>query len=207
MMLSKIHGKNKNYDIEKSEFHGNLKYSSICRISDTLEFILSGGCSSITNEATKKWYSFKLDGKLEFKSCWDLIYQRYGHWSTYWNGYVLVIGGFMMNDSIGSEPATLSSWEKYISGDDIWVESASLNTARSYAGVTKIHQFVYVFGGLCDFIALDTFEKYDPMLDFWKKIELKLPFRVAKMGVSKLEPNRSIISKSLIIMIYFFNFE
>ena len=168
MMLSRIYGKNRNYDIDKSEFHGNIKYSSVWRIADTSSFILSGGWSTITNEATNKWYSFKFDTKLELKSIWDLSTRRYGHWSVYINGFILVIGGFMMNDSIGTDPATLSSWEKYSQEEDLWIEAASLNTPRSYSGVTKIKHFLYVFGGLKDYIAIDTFEKYDSMLDYWK---------------------------------------
>ena len=75
--------------------------------------------------------------------------QRYGHCSIYVNGYAMVIGGFMMNDSIGAEPVTLDSCEKYHFEEDVWTEAAELNVQRSYAGVWKFNDnFVYVFGGL-----------------------------------------------------------
>jgi N-acetylneuraminic acid mutarotase len=50
-----------------------------------------------------------------------------------------------------------------------------------------------VFGGLMDFTALDTIERYDAFLDHWKTLELKVPLKIAKVGVSIFEPNKSII--------------
>lgn len=50
-----------------------------------------------------------------------------------------------------------------------------------------------MFGGLQNFMALDSFERYDPMLDHWDSITLRLPFKIAKMGVGSLEEGRSIL--------------
>lgn len=91
-----------------------------------------------------------------------------------------------MNDSIGAEPVTLDSCEKYHIFENIWTDAADLNIQRSYAGVATFQHFAYVFGGLRNFMALDTIEKYDSLLDIWTILDVKLPFNVAKMGVAPL---------------------
>ena len=79
----------------------------------------------------------------------------------------------MMDDSIGTEPLTLTSWEKYHEQEDIWTEAASLNIPRAYPGIWKYKQFVYVFGGLHNFNPQDSFERYDSYLDAWENISLR----------------------------------
>ena len=39
---------------------------------------------------------------------------------------------------------------------------------------------------LNNFIALDTIEKYDSMVDQWTIVPIRLPFNVAKMGIAAL---------------------
>ena len=114
-----------------------------------------------------------------------------------------------MDDSIDIEPDTLKSWEKYHSRENLWTEAAELNTARAYAGVVTFNnlpdvkgstkdliptsQYIYLFGGLCDFAALNTIERYDSMLDYWKTTTITLPWKLAKAGVSKVENNSILI--------------
>lgn len=114
-----------------------------------------------------------------------------------------------MDDSIDNKPHTLSSCEKYHYQENIWTEAASLNTERAYAGVVSFtpqsdlggsknsliptNQFIYIFGGLYDFSTQETMEKYDAMLDIWTNLAIKLPLRLAKIGVAKLDEKSIMI--------------
>jgi len=123
-----------------------------------------------------------------------------------------------MNDDIDVEPNTLNSCEKFHYKENLWTQVADLNTERAYAGVVSFPQQkiqnstfalkadsngikdsfhrllnIYVFGGLQDFTALDSIEKYDALLDTWTTLSIKIPLRIAKIGVSVLEKGRSII--------------
>mmetsp|Transcript_7775 Transcript_7775/g.8796 ORF Transcript_7775/g.8796 Transcript_7775/m.8796 type:complete len:88 (+) Transcript_7775:407-670(+) len=87
-----------------------------------------------------------------------------------------------MDDNIDVEPNTLSSCEKFHLRENIWTNVEPLNVPRAYAGVVcfptrqkpreKLNpkdpnklkassSFIYVFGGLNNFVALDCIEKYD----------------------------------------------
>ena len=152
------------------------------------------------------------------KTIQNLEYPRYGHWSVYWNGYVFVIGGFSMDDNIDVEPSTLSSWEKYHYKENMWTPAAPLNIPRAYSGVVAFksqskkgklsfvkgikkinetlfpsYEYIYLFAGLNDFVVLDSIEKYDAVLDLWTLLHIKMPMKIAKIGVSILEPNLSIL--------------
>ncbi|CAI2385891.1 unnamed protein product [Moneuplotes crassus] len=181
---------------------GNLKYLSICSVGKTGDYLLAGGCNVTTNKASNECFAFRLSNTRNFTKRASMNSPRYGHCSIFCNGYVFAIGGFAMDDSIDIEPITLASCEKYHYKEDIWSEAASLNTSRAYAGVVSFknpsnhngstselcntNQFIYIFGGLSDFQALDSIEKYDCLLDFWANIKIKLPLRLAKIGVSRL---------------------
>ena len=118
-----------------TSFLGGIKYPSLCQIGSSNEFMMTGGCSIFTNEAIGKCYKINYGLQLKFTDASSLKYARYGHCSVYVNGYVMAIGGFMMNDSIGSEPVTLDSVEKYHTAENVWSPAADLNITRSYAGV------------------------------------------------------------------------
>ena len=143
-----------------------------------------------------------------------MLYPRYGHWSAYWNGYVFAIGGFSMDDNIDVEPNTLSLWEKYHIKEDIWSPWEPLNIPRAYSGIVWFPQhikkkesftpklpnsldtssaYIYIFGGLFDFSALDSIEKYDSMLDIWILLSIKMPIKLAKIGISILDYSKILI--------------
>ena len=182
--------KRKEYNHEQSEFIGNLKYISICQISTSTSFLITGGCSTITNEATEDWFwvEFPLSYCSKFskinksligshKIVWQrrskMKNKRYGHSSVYINGYILVFGGFIMSDSVDTEPLTITSCEKYHPKEELWTEAGSLNTPRAYSGFWKYLHFVYTFGGLKNYLTLDSFERYNSFIDVWEEITLR----------------------------------
>lgn len=202
----------------KHIYKGHLKYTGICGIGLSGEFVMSGGWNTMTNEASSEVYMFKFQESREMKMWSPLENARYGHCSVFCNGTVFVIGGFAMDDNIDTEPSTLSSCERYFHKENIWVQAAPLNVPRAYAGVVwfptknksnklkneKNHkkrveslipakEYIYLFAGLNDFIVLDSIEKYDAMLDTWSLINLKVPVKIAKIGVSILDQYSIII--------------
>lgn len=93
-------------------------------------------------------------------------HKRYGHCSIYANGYVYVIGGFEQKDEIEYDLKTISICEKYHPLEDVWSETSSLINSRAYASTALFQEkYIYLFGGLDHFSALDKIEKYDIMLD------------------------------------------
>ena len=78
--------------------------------------------------------------------------------------------------------------------EDCWSETASLINSRAYASVTVFNEkHIYLFGGLDHFSALDKIERYDIMLDKWFAVKLKLPKKIAKLGIAKLNDSAIMI--------------
>lgn len=193
---------------DEPDYKGNLKYSTICNIGSNGDYLLAGGWNLTTNHAINNSYMFRLSNTRHMIQMASMEFHRYGHWSVYCNGYVFVIGGFAMDDSIDIDPVTLASWEKFHYRENLWTEAASLNISRAYSGVvcfpnklkknninssiTPSNSFIYVFGGLSDLISLNSIEKYDAALDIWIQIDLLIPIKIAKLGVSTLD-NSSIM--------------
>jgi hypothetical protein len=190
-------------------YKGNLKYSTICNIGSNGDYLLSGGWDVTKNEAVREAYMFRLSNTRQMLQMASMKLPRYGHWSVYCNGYVFVIGGFAMDDSIDIEPITLTSWEKFHYKENMWTEAAGINTSRAYAGVVWFqnklrknninssmipsNSYIYVFGGLSDLNALDSIEKYDATLDVWIQLKLVIPIKIAKLGVSTLDSSSILI--------------
>lgn len=123
-----------------------------------------------------------------------MIWKRYGHCSVYANGYVYCIGGFEQKDELEYDLKTISTCEKYHPLEDLWSETAGLINSWAYASAVLIeNKFIYLIGGLDHFSALDKLEKYDLMLDKWFPVKLKLPKKIAKLGIGKIDDYSAII--------------
>jgi len=123
-----------------------------------------------------------------------MIRKRYGHCSVFANGYVYCIGGFEQKDELEYDLKTISVCEKYHPLEDIWSETSSLINSWAYASAVLIeNKFIYLIGGLDHFSALDKIERYDLMLEKWFPVKLKLPKKIAKLGIGKINEQNAII--------------
>jgi len=69
-----------------------------------------------------------------------------------------------------------------------------LINSRAYASAVVIeNKYIYLVGGLDHFSALDKIERYDLMLDKWFPVKLKLPKKIAKLGIGKIDDENAII--------------
>ena len=58
-----------------------------------------------------------------------------------------------------------------------------MNKARAFLAACVLQdQYVYAFGGLSDYLILNTIEKYDIITDTWISLYFKLPIPLAKLA-------------------------
>jgi len=50
-------------------------------------------------------------------------------------------------------------------------------------------EFVYAFGGFCNYETTNTIEYYNIMLDRWTAVTFVMPIKVAKYGLAQMEEN------------------
>jgi len=86
---------------------------------------------------------------------------------------VYVIGGWIGRDY-------LNNCEAYLIADNSWSTIASLNIARRLCTAQAMpNGQVYVFGGIGDSGLLDTIECYDPVMNQWTLMSVKLSTKMA----------------------------
>lgn len=171
------------YDDKKTTFNGGLRYSSLATLPNQ-KLILTGGCHIQSEDATNlcleiNGANISMNTKLK-----NMHKKRYAHCSIYLNGCVYVMGGFDHKDNNKSPPSTLKSCEKYIITDNKWVPTASMNHARSFFGCALVNkESIFVFGGFFDDQILSSIEKFDYISETWVTHFIKLPEKLAKIGV------------------------
>jgi N-acetylneuraminic acid mutarotase len=64
----------------------------------------------------------------------NMMLKRYGHQSTYLNGFLYAIGGFSHKDVPNEMPVTLASCERYSIVENSWTYTATMSEPRAFAG-------------------------------------------------------------------------
>lgn len=180
------------YDSQTTAFSGNLRYPSGCVTQSGLIFV-TGGCMMSSGEAINTCFEARASAPGRFIKKKSMLSKRYAHATVCLNGYVYALGGFDNRDADGVAPNTLDACERFSVHENKWYHMASMNEARSFAGVCPVQdQFIYLMGGFHDFEVLQSIEKYDAVLDNWITLLVKLPVPLAKMGVASIEGGRQI---------------
>lgn len=115
------------------------------------------------------------------------------------NGHIYVMGGFDHKDDEMNSPNTLSSCE-FIKYEDkqVWKQTSSMNKERAYFSVSSFqNKYIYAFGGLQNYETIDSIERYSD--GSWFLIQVKMPLKIAKFGLCKLDDDNILIAGGLLI--------
>jgi len=141
------------------------------------------------------------------RQCWQegiapLTRQRWGHACATLGGRVYAVGG--CSPRRGSQPReecmeTLRSCEVYIPEENRWDECAPLQVSRSGLRVVVVEgRYLVAVGGYDDVFGraemLSTVELYDPQLNTWQVLNLKLQQPRTTAGVTSIGGNKVVVA-------------
>ena len=162
------------------------KNSSICLIPDQ-RMVITGGLNSISKEATDTVFQFDIYDINDIKLLKPMKIRRYSHSCIYLSNYIYCIGGYGYNeDRSGSSSSliiSLKSCEKYDIKRKEWKLIKELNSARACFGRCIYNDNIFVFGGYDNKNILSSIEKYEPITDIWITYHIKLPMKIAELGI------------------------
>ena len=162
------------------------KNSSICLIPNQ-RMIITGGYNSLSKEATDTVFQFDIYDINDIKLLKPMKIRRYSHCCIYLSNYVYCIGGYGYNEdksnSSSSLIISLKSCEKYDIKRKEWKLIKELNSARACFGRCIYNNNIFVFGGYDNKNILSSIEKYEPITDIWITYHIKLPMKIAELGI------------------------
>ena len=171
------------YSNEKSRLLGSLRYSSICSIPGQ-KMILTGGCKSKNDEPSNNTFEINSNNINEVNILQPMISKRYGHCLIYLNNNIYSIGGYNHIDrKEESVLSTLKKCEKFNIKKNKWELISNLNHPRAFFGSLIFKKNIFVFGGMYNDQLLSSIEKYDINTNVWSTYPIKLPEKLAKMGI------------------------
>lgn len=175
-----------NDDKTKTAFDGTLRYSACCFIPPLPDekIVMTGGCFTINGFPSNHTAEFTIKTIRKPLKKRPMLLHRYGHMLVYLNSMVYAIGGFAHKDLPNVKPTTLSACERMnVHAEKKWNYITGMNEARAFGSFITFNQsYIYVFGGMQDYVVLDTIEKYDVINDAWTTVYFKLPKPLAKLG-------------------------
>ena len=139
-------------------------------------------------------YIAQFDTINTFQEAPSMRNKRYGHCSAYIGDTLYVTGGFDHQDTETTVPSTLVTCEAYNEEKGKWRKINDLQRPVAFAAIATFKQeCFYVFGGFEDYSTVDLIQKYDPSIDEWTIMKVKLPVRLAKMGAANIEDETILI--------------
>ena len=170
------------YTNDKSRLLGTFRYSSICTIPGQ-KMILTGGCKSFNDESSNLVFEINSNNINEVNSLKSMQMRRYGHFTIYYNNYLYSIGGYEHNDRKDEILSTLKNCERFDIRRNKWEMISNLNHPRAFFGCIIYKGSIFVFGGVYNEQLLSSIEKYDIYSDIWTTYPIKLPEKLARIGV------------------------
>ena len=179
------------YTNEDSRLLGSVRYAAVTVIPGR-KIMMTGGCKTSNDEPTNIVIEIKANNINKVAMLKTMIMKRYGHSSVFINGVLFVIGGYEHIDrQQTSMLSTLKTCEKYDTRKNKWEIIASLNHPRAFFGTIIYKTNLFVFGGVYNNQLLSSIEKYDTYTNVWITYHIKLPEKLAKMGI--VNYNKDII--------------
>lgn len=176
---------------EDSRLLGSVRYSSVTSIPGQ-KLILTGGCKTSNDEPTNIVIEASANNVNKVKILKQMIMKRYGHSSVFINNVLFVVGGYEHIDRTQTSMlSTLKTCEKFDIGKNRWEIIAPLNHPRAFFGNVIYKNSLFVFGGVYNNQLLSSIEKYDTYTNVWITYHIKLPEKLAKMGI--INYNKDII--------------
>ena len=177
------------YQNELSKKISYQKYTSISLIPDG-KMIITGGYNTISKEITNTIYQINIYNINDIKILKPMKRKRYSHSCIYLQNEIYCIGGYGYNNdktnNSSSKIISLKSCEKYDIKNKEWKNIKDLNSARACFGKCIYNNNIFVFGGYDNKNILSSIEKYEPITDIWITYHIKLPIKIAELGVINL---------------------
>ena len=173
----------------QNEILKELSYSKKSSLSLIPEekLIIGGGYNTKTKEITNTIIQMNIYDIEDIKILNPMKIKRYSHSFIYLSNYIYCIGGYgYKNDKTipsSSQIISLKSCEKYDIKNKEWKEIKELNSARACFGKCIYNSNIFVFGGYDNNNILSSIEKYEPITDIWITYYIKLPIKIAELGV------------------------
>ena len=174
------------YQNELSQRISYQKYSSVCLIPEE-KMIITGGYNTISKEITNIVFQINIYDVNDIKLLQSMKIQRYSHSCIYLSNYVYCIGGYGYNNDKSNQSSSivvsLKSCERYNIKTKEWKIIKELNSARACFGSCIYNNNIFVFGGYDNKNILSSIEKYEPITNIWITYHIKLPIKIAELGV------------------------
>jgi hypothetical protein len=174
------------YQNELSQKLMYQKYLSLCAIPEE-KMIITGGYNILLKEITNTVFQINIYDINDIKPLQLMKYKRHSHSCIYLPDYVYCIGGYGYNDDIFNKTSSiiisLKSCERYNIKTKEWKIIKELNSARASFGSCIYNNNIFVFGGYDNENILSSIEKYEPITNIWITYHIKLPLKVAELGV------------------------
>lgn len=163
-----------------------LKNLSISLIPEQ-KMIFTGGYNIIFKEITNTVFQIDVYDINNIILLKPMKIKRYSHCCVYLSKFIYCIGGYGYNDDksnlSSSMVVSLKSCEKYDIKKKEWKVIKELNSARACFGQCIYKNNIFVFGGYDNKNILSSIEKYEPITDIWITYHIKLPIKIAELGV------------------------
>ena len=151
------------------------------------KFIITGGYNTKSKEINNIAYQINIYDINEVIILKPMKIKRHSHCSVFLSNYLYCIGGYGYNDNkfsnISSKIVSLKSCERYDIKNKEWKIIKDLNSARASFGICIYNRNIFVFGGYDNNNMLSSIEKYEPITDIWITYFIKLPIKIAELGV------------------------
>ena len=174
------------YQNQLSQKMAFQKNTSITFIPDN-RLIITGGYDIISKEITNITYQINIYDINEINILKPMKIKRHSHSSIFLSNYLYCIGGYGYNNdkfsNTSSMVVSLKSCEKYDIQNKEWKTIKELNSARACFGICLYKSNIFVFGGYDNNNMLSSIEKYEPVTDIWITYFIKLPIKIAELGV------------------------
>ena len=162
------------------------KNSAVAHINGD-RMIITGGYDVLSKEISNSVFQINIYNINDVKIIKPMKIKRHSHSCLYLSNNIYCIGGYGYNND-RSNPSTskiisLKSCEKYDIITKEWKQIKELNSARAYFGNCIYNENIFVFGGYDNNNILSSIEKYEPITDIWITYHIKLPIKIAELGV------------------------
>ena len=174
------------YKSQLSKQIGLLRNSGLCTLP-SYRIILSGGCKKGTDEPSNIFLLINSKNINDVKNLQNLPKKKYYHGCIFVNNNIYIIGGYEHVDRINSIPSTLKNVEQFNLSKNQWQNVNKLNEARACFGQCVFNGQIFVFGGLYNGSSLESIEKYDEENNIWSLYHIKLPMKLAKVGIINID--------------------
>ena len=174
------------YTNEISKNLGLYNNTSLCSLPEQI-IIMTGGSHKITGEPSNKIFKIDTNNINEVKILKSMKKPRYNHACIFLNNYIYCIGGYEHINKKNAIISTISSCEKYDIKQNKWKLIREMTHPRACMGKCIYNEQIFVFGGYCNKLLLSSIEKYEPYSDIWITFSIKLPKKIAEMGVINID--------------------